>query len=183
MSEWPFLVLFMALLKQFKTTGERHFCFLTEKRPTWGSLRGSSPGLSFYLPSKIQNQSYSDASLAKSCLPTYLPTHCGNLHSRKEPSSQCTTCNSWAHFKCSYSSPYAAKKVQGKRKKKTNKTQKTNPFAGPANHSLLKSCEARYAESVSTHQLPLFQVGLVWHSQLLRASISCRCLNGSSALH
>lgn len=72
MSERPFLVLFMSLPKQFKTTGKKYFCFLTEKRSTRGSYRGSSPGLSFYLPSKVQGswQSSPEANLAKSCLPT-----------------------------------------------------------------------------------------------------------------
>ena len=34
---------------------ENYFCFLTEKRSTRGSYRGSSTGLSFYLPSRVQH--------------------------------------------------------------------------------------------------------------------------------
>lgn len=50
MPERPFLVSFISLPKQFKTNGKT----TKKKKSVWGCYRGSSPGLPFYLPSKVQ---------------------------------------------------------------------------------------------------------------------------------
>lgn len=83
MPERPFLVSFISLPKQFKTNGKTTG---KKKKSTWGCYRGSSPGLSFYLPSKVQhswpNLSWKKPRETPACLPIHLELHLPrrNLH-------------------------------------------------------------------------------------------------------
>lgn len=92
MPERPFLVSFISLPKQFKTNGKT----TEKKKSTWGCYRGSSPGLSSYLPSKVQ---HSWPNLCWKNLGKHLPASQSTWNSTF-PGETPTTCHCWAHFKC-----------------------------------------------------------------------------------
>lgn len=86
MSERPFLVLFMSLPKQFKTTGKTTFVFLLKKETRGGVTEVTLQGFpstclpKFNTPGRaLLELTWQKAACPPSYLPAYLPTHLG-LH-------------------------------------------------------------------------------------------------------
>lgn len=124
----------------------------------WGCYRGSSPGLSFYLPSKVQHSwpKFSRKNSGNTCpAPCLPPNPPGTPHSQEEPPPPATAEHTSSVDNILHAEPSKPKKKPVK-------------LLDLLINLLWKPREARFSEAVGTQQLPLFQVGVVWHSQLLK---------------
>lgn len=96
-------------------------------------------------------------------MPAYLPVHLPAYRPELHLSRRGFSFNELPGIAVHTSSAENILHTELNKHREKNKNKKN---AGTVNQFLSKLLEARFLEAVSSHHLPLFQVGVVWHLQL-----------------